>query len=140
MKKASFTLSVILILLSNTGLIAQHPNSGCEPLDLESVTYIEEENVYDLGFDTDDYLPLDFDPYEYYVNLDAIKYLEEDEAVDYSAYLPHDFNPYAYPTYFRSIDYVDPSDKIDLNFDTVENLPEGFDPFQKVSISENLSL
>ena len=53
MKKASFTLSVFLILLTNTGIMAQHPYNGCEPLDLNSITYIEmeEENVYDLGFE-----------------------------------------------------------------------------------------
>ena len=141
MKKASFTLSVFLILLTNTGLMAQHPEHGCEPLDLNSISYIEEENVFDLGFNTDEYLPADFDPYEIYVNLDVIKYIDEGEAIaDYSAFLPHDFNPYAYPTYFRTIDYVDPSDTIDLDFDTAENLPEVFDPFKKDSKSDILSL
>lgn len=141
MKKANFTLSIFLILLTNTGLMAQHPNNGCEPLDLDSITYIEEENVFDLGFETDDYLPSDFDPYEYYVNLDSIRFIDEDEAIaDYSAVLPHDFNPYAYPTYFRTIDYVDPSDRIELDLDTVENLPEGFDPFEKVNNTDILSL
>lgn len=141
MKKASFTLSVFLILLSNTGLMAQQAKSGCEPLDLNSITYIEEDNDYDLGFETDEYLPLDFDPYEYYVNLDAIEFIDEEEALaDYSAFLPHDFNAYAYPTYFRTIDYVDPSDMIDLHLDIVENLPEGFDPFKKVANSDIISL
>ena len=90
---------------------------------------------------TDEYLPTDFDPYEYYVNLDTINFIDEDEAItDYSAFLPHDFNAYAYPEYFRTIDYVDPSDLIELDLDTVENLPEGFDPFKKVIHLDILSL
>ncbi|MGB5238481.1 MAG: hypothetical protein WBM43_06030 [Flavobacteriaceae bacterium] len=141
MKKASLIFSSFLILLTHTGVMAQNPKNDDEPLDLNSVTYIEEENAYDLGFNTEDYLPLDFDPTEYYVDLDSIDFIDEVEAVaDYSAFLPHDFNAYAYPSYFRSIDYLDPSDAIDLDLDTAENLPEGFDPFERIQNEEIISL
>ena len=129
MKKVSYFLTVILALSMNAGAIAQNPHDGCESLDLNSITYIEDENEFDLGFDTADYLPLNFDPYQTYVDLEAVRFIEEEVVVDFTAYLPHDFDPYAYPTYFRTIDYVDPTDEIMLDFDTAENLPEGFDPY-----------
>ncbi len=142
MKKASLTFSIFLFLLTHTGLMAQQPKNDCEPFDLNSVIYIEEDDdAYDLGFNTADYLPLDFDPTEYYVDLNTIYYIDEDEVIaDYSAFLPHDFNAYAYPAYFRSIDYLDPTDMIELELETAESLPEGFDPFKRTENKEIFSL
>lgn len=141
MKKASLTLSIVMILLLNTGIMAQRPDNGCEPLDLNSITYIEEGNVYDLGFNSKDYLPLDFDPYEHYVDLGAIGYLDEESEIwNYSDYLPDDFNPYDYPANFRTIDYIDPLDMIENDLDTAEYLPEEFDPFSRISETDIISL
>lgn len=141
MKTVNLIVSIFLGLAINTGVFAQSPGDGCLPLDWKSITYIEDENEFDLGFNTADYLPLDFDPYQAYVDLDAIKFLDAEESVmDYRAYLPADFNAYAYPENFRTIDYVDPTDEFTLDFDSAENLPDGFDPYSRTVDSNIVSL
>ena len=102
---------------------------------LDEIVYIEEEMEIDLGFDTADYLPEDFDPNKQYVDLNSIEFIEEGEVadlgIDTAAYLPEDFNPYAFPTDIMSVDYIEEGeDTIDLGFDTEEFLPEGFDPHE----------
>lgn len=141
MKKVSLLLSMFMGIAINGNVIAQIPGMDSDPLDLNSITYIEEENEFELGFNTEDYLPLDFDPSEVYVNLNAIQFIEEDEQVlDFGAYLPHDFDAYANPTYFRTIDYIDTTDEICLGFETSDYLPEGFDAYSKPADSEVISL
>lgn len=141
MKSTNVILSVLMIMISNTGLIAQGPLHDCDEAVIESIVYIEEENEFDLGFDTDDYLPKDFDPYKLYVNLDRIEFIEDEEwVVDSQEYLPKNFNPYAYPSNFRHINYIDPADEVQLDFETEEYLPEGFDPYQRTGGSEAISL
>ncbi len=141
MKAVNLLLSVLLGIAINSNVFAQIPTMDCDPLDLNSITYIEEENEFELGFNTEDYLPLDFDPTEVYVNLNAIQFIEEDEQVlEFGANLPHDFDAYAFPTYFRNIDYIEQADDICLGFDTSDYLPEGFDAHSKTMESSNLSL
>ena len=103
-------------------------------LAMDEIIYIEEEEV-DLGFDTAEYLPENFDPYKQYVDLDAIEFIEEEESLDFgfetSEYLPENFNPYASPVEVMNIDYIEEGeDEFDLGFDTAQYLPEGFDPHE----------
>ena len=119
-------------MMTNTMSFGQGPNDDCDEIVVNSINYIEDENEFDLGFDTADYLPLDFDPFKTYINLNTIPYVEDQVTVYYSLdYLPKEFNPYAYPTSFRNIDYIDPADEFELDFDTAEYLPEGFDPYDR---------
>ena len=102
---------------------------------LDEIVYIEEETEIDLGFDTAEYLPEDFDPNEQYVDLNSIEFIEEGEIADLgfdtTAYLPKDFNPYAAPVDIMNIDYIEEGeDIIDLGFDTKAYLPDGFDPHE----------
>ena len=106
-----------------------------EELNLEEIIYIEDELPVDLGFNTEDYLPEDFNPYEQYVDLNAIEFIEEEEeeawdlGFDASVYLPDNFNPYAIPSDVMNIDYIEEGeDDLDLGFDTAAYLPDGFDP------------
>ena len=141
MKAVNLLLSMFLGIAINSNVIAQIPAMENDPLDLNSIAYIEEENEFELGFNTEDYLPLDFDPNEVYVNLNAIQFIEEDEQVmDFGAYLPHDFNAFAYPTDFRTIDYLDPSDEFCIDFETTDYLPEGFDAYSRNVDSNIVSL
>ena len=141
MKAINLTLSSLLGLVMSTGVYAQGPTIDCDDLDLNSITYIEDENEFDLGFNTEDYLPLDFNPYQVYVDLDAIQFIEEENVViDLGEYLPHDFDAFAYPMDFRTIDYVDPTDEVCLDFDSKENLPDGFDPYSRTKDSNIVSL
>ena len=68
-----------------------------EELDLASVVFIESEKEDELGFDTSEYLPEDFNPYTEKVAIEAINFIEEDTVelgFDTSKYLPENFDPY----------------------------------------------
>ena len=141
MKTINLIVSILLTLAFNQGVLAQGPENDCEQFDLNSITYIEDDAEFDLGFDTADYLPLDFDPFKTYVNLDTITFVEDQVMVYYSLdYLPGAFNPYAYPTSFRTIDYIDPTDEFELDFDAAEYLPEGFNPYDREVETDLISL
>lgn len=67
---------------------------------LGELTYIEENEEVELGFDTAAYLPEDFNAYEGMTfDLSEIEYAEIEEEIDLGfdtkEYLPEDFNAYA---------------------------------------------
>ena len=114
-------------------------NDDCESdsdFDLNEIIYIEHEPEIDLGFDTADYLPENFDPYKLYVDFDAIEYVVDDNEIvlgfNTKDYLPMDFNPYADPSGIDGINYIEEETELDLGFDTAEYLPEDFDPYFRV--------
>ncbi|WP_273566031.1 hypothetical protein [Maribacter halichondriae] len=117
-----------------------------EPLSLNEITVIEFEEEIDLGFDTAEYLPEGFNPYEGMVlNIDDIELVEFEEEIDLgfdtADYLPKGFNAYAgmdldFEEVFSDLDlddilYFIEEEEIDLGFDTSKYLPEGFDPYAK---------
>jgi hypothetical protein len=109
---------------------------GSEEIDLSQIVFIEEEAPVILGFDTADYLPEDFNPYKVYVDLDAIEFIEEDEAqlsLDTTEWLPENFDPYATPTDINSISYMEDEEDFFPLINTSEWLPEGFDPYAKTT-------
>ena len=117
-------------------LVSNFETESPKELSLDEIIYIEEEVPVELGFNTEDYLPENFNPYEQYVDLNSIEFIEEGEedswdlGFDASVYLPDNFNPYAIPGDAMSIDYIEEGeDDVDLGFDTSEYLPEGFDPY-----------
>ena len=68
--------------------------------DLSEINFIEEEEDFDLGFDTKPYLPENFDPYSVPVDPMSVSYIEDDETdldpdIDTSLFLPVGFDPYA---------------------------------------------
>ena len=128
LKKA--TLSIAMGLLAANGVLAHGPGRD---FDVNSVIYIEEEAEIELGFDTADYLPEGFDPYEVYFDLGSVHYIEEElpEVLGLSSDLPKDFDAYGYPSAVEGFNYLDPNDEIVLDFDTALYLPEGFDAFKK---------
>lgn len=102
-------------------------------LEIASIAYEVIEESIDLGFDTRAYLPKNFDPYEVYVDLNAITYIEEDteETVTASKWLlPEGFDPYGAPEDFMDISYMEEED-LELGFDTRAWLPEGFNAYEK---------
>lgn len=99
-------------------------------LDFESL-----EDPFDLGFNTADYLPEDFDPTVAYVNLNSFELMgmEEEEPVIGGA-LPEGFNPYAQPENFMDISYIDLDKEEELIYpeiDTAAWLPEDFDAYSR---------
>ncbi len=108
------------------------PDSAKE-LDLDEILFIEEDELLELGFDTKEYLPENFDPNKMYVNLNEITFFEEEEfelGFDTAQYLPSDFDAYAAPGSIEGISFMEEEEVIDLGFDTVAYLPEGFDPHE----------
>ena len=101
-------------------------------LDLSTIAFEEMDEVEDLGFDTREYLPENFDPYEVYVDLNGITFLEEGEqdlvGDALKGLLPNGFDPYAAPADFMDISYME-KEEVDLGFDTRLWLPEGFDAY-----------
>tara|TARA_R110002167_G_scaffold23281_4_gene82724 strand:+ start:7025 stop:7405 length:381 start_codon:yes stop_codon:yes gene_type:complete len=116
------------------GLFATDPNLDNKELDLDTVVYIEEELHPVLGFNTSDFLPEGFDPYEVYFNVNGIDYIESEPNIKVRTkrYLPENFDAYAFPKDAASFNYIDENDDISLNFDTKANLPEGFDPYIRI--------
>jgi hypothetical protein len=102
-------------------------------INLDDIQYIEDEALFDLGFDTADYLPEGFDPYKVYVDLDAIGFIEEEEedalGFETSAWLPEGFDPYAAPADIASISYLETEEVMSPEVDTKPWLPLGFDPY-----------
>ena len=103
-----------------------------EDIKVSEIAYIEEETSIDLGFDTIDYLPEGFDPYNVYFDVNSVQFIE-DEAIelgfDTTAYLPENFNAYANPGSLEGINYIE-EEVIDLGFDTAKYIPEDFSPYE----------
>lgn len=105
-----------------------------EDIKVSEIVYIEEETSIDLGFDTADYLPEGFDPYNVYFDVNSVEFMDDESTelgFDTVAYLPENFDAYANPGSLEGINYIEIEDEtIDLGFDTAKYLPEGFDPYE----------
>ncbi|MGB5203166.1 hypothetical protein [Eudoraea sp.] len=104
-----------------------------EDLKVSEIVFIEEEPSIELGFDTAEYLPEGFDPYNVYFDVNAIEFIDEemtDLGFDTEEYLPANFNAYANPNGIDGINYIEEDEAIDLGFDTTTYLPEDFDPYE----------
>lgn len=115
-----------------TGCISEDVICDTAELDLNEIVFIEEEDL-NLGFDTADYLPENFDPHKTYFDLNSIPYIEDegdfDLGFDTVDYLPEGFNPYTDIIPVKSINYIEMED-MELGFDTKEYLPQGFSPYE----------
>ena len=99
---------------------------------LSEIEFIEEEDL-ELGFDTKDYLPEGFSPYEVYFDLNSVTFVEDHQELDLgfdtSVYLPNGFDPYLDTTAVSSFNFIEAEDT-DLGFDTMDYLPAGFSPYE----------
>ena len=105
-----------------------------DSLDLDNIVFLETDSPFELGFDTADYLPEHFNPYEVYVYLGSITYIQGDDEIDLgfdTAYwLPSGFDPYAAPTDIDGFSYMeDETSLIFPELDTKAYLPKNFDPY-----------
>ncbi|SDF13882.1 hypothetical protein SAMN05421636_11312 [Pricia antarctica] len=132
MNKKSFILTIATGILVANGVFASNLTTERDDRLINSITYIEDDSDFELGFDTADYLPEGFDPYEIYVNLDAVIFIEDEVADDVKTkrHLPANFDAYAYPTDVAAFNYIDQNDAFELDFDTQAYLPEGFDAYK----------
>lgn len=81
------------------------------PLEMDTITYLEEEEIASLDFDTSEYLPEDFNPYAAPSNFMHISFIKGKDAVelgfDTKQYLPEAFNPHRYFFDINSVDYIE---------------------------------
>ncbi len=131
MNKKTIILGITAVMFFVNGMFAIDPTTEKERFDINSIAYIEDEIEIDLGFDTADYLPEDFDAHQVYFDINGVDYIEEDFDIEWDTkeYLPKEFNAYAYPTDVQSINFIDGSDTIEVGFDTADYLPEDFNAF-----------
>ena len=121
--------TLVLIAMTNVALAnTAHKNLN---IDLDSITYLEEEEDTALNFDTEAFLPADFNPYAAPANFQHNSYIAEEQksidlGFDPEAYLPEGFNPYSFFFDIHSIEYIDENDLFELDFDTKQYLPSSF--------------
>ncbi|MDT0606881.1 hypothetical protein [Croceitalea rosinachiae] len=68
-----------------------------ENFNIKSVVFVEQEQEESFDFDTAEYLPEGFDPYQDNVSVNSLNYIEDDSidlGFDTADYLPENFNPY----------------------------------------------
>lgn len=132
MNKKSFILTIATGLLLANGVFASNRTTEKDERVINSINYIEDDADFELGFDTADHLPEGFDPYEIYINLDAVVFIDDEEADDLKTkkHLPANFDAYAYPTDVAAFNYIDQNDDVELDFNTQTYLPEGFDAYK----------
>ncbi len=98
MKNYNLKLTIIIGLLAANTALAIDPVKEASDFDVNSIREIENEIEIDLGFDTADYLPENFDPYAYPTNVEGINFIDpkDDFEVDFDTkkYLPEGFDPY----------------------------------------------
>lgn len=99
MKKNTFFCTVIALIGLTANALENDSLGLTETVLLNEIEFIEDEEVYDLGFDPTLYLPFGFDPYKGMVfESSEIKFVEEEPTIelgfDTSSYLPRGFNPY----------------------------------------------
>lgn len=135
MNKKTILLGLTTGLLFVNGIFANDSKKDDDNLDINSIDYIEDDMEVELGFNTSDYLPEDFNAHEFYFDLSDVSYIKEGSIIDLDTkqYLPKGFDAYAYPSDVQSINYIDVvgDAPVELGFDTEQYLPENFDAFSK---------
>jgi hypothetical protein len=88
----AFVAALFLPLLS-----AKTVTSPDEIVDIKNIRYIKLEPGVELEFNTKDYLPEGFNPYEGDYSISAFNFIEDehiDLGFDTADYLPENFDPY----------------------------------------------
>ncbi len=97
MKYKKYISTAFLAMLLVPLFSAKTTAATVEDFDINAIKFIEEESQIDLGFDTNEYLPEDFNPYQEEVPVNGINFMEE-ESIDLGFetknYLPQNFDPY----------------------------------------------
>lgn len=116
----------------------RHLGEECaEEVSWNDIAFLEEDESENLGFETSEYLPENFDPFAAPTDLAGINYIEEetglDPYVDTAMYLPEGFNAYDVYVNWETIVYIE-EDDLELGFDTAMYLPAGFDPYASIVV------
>jgi hypothetical protein len=119
----------IIIALSNLSVLKAGEYQA--HLVIDSIVYLEEEEDNVLNFETEAFLPSEFNPYAAPDNFLHISYIAAEEpsldlGFETTQYLPEGFNPYSFFFDIHSIEYIDENDLFELDFDTTKYLPSNF--------------
>lgn len=124
-------------------LITNLEDLNTEDLEINEIVVIELEEEVELGIDTSNYLPENFNPLKGKNDLDwnTIEIIELEEEVkldfDTSKYLPINFNALKGKNDldWSTIELIEIEEEIEINFDTKAYLPAGFDPYKDITKS-----
>ncbi len=97
MKYKKYISTAFLAMLLVPLFSAKTTTAAVEDFDINTIKFIEEDSQIDLGFDTNEYLPEDFNAYQEEVSVDGINFMEDesiDLGFDTEIYLPQNFDPY----------------------------------------------
>ncbi|TXN38374.1 hypothetical protein FVB32_08785 [Flagellimonas hymeniacidonis] len=98
MKYRNYIVATVLFAFAATFVNAKSVNRLEEEFDINKVIFIEDDQDWELGFDTAKYLPENFDPYSGAFSLKAINYIDDCDEIDLgfetAGYLPAGFDPY----------------------------------------------
>ena len=98
MKYHTFTLTAVLIVFMSISLQAMKSNALVEEFDINKVVFIEEDQDYDLGFDTFKYLPEGFNAYSNEYSVETVNYIDDCDEIELGfetlTFLPEDFDAY----------------------------------------------
>lgn len=138
MKKATTYLGILFL---GTGLMSFSPSpdckTNCEPLPIDDITYIEQTEDVELGFDTTAYLPEGFDAYKGMgPDISKVVFIEKEEEIDLgfntATYLPIDFDAYkGMELNLDEVIYIEEEEAIELDFNTQNYLPENFNAYSR---------
>lgn len=91
------TLFIAALFLPLIGANTPTTEGVAKQFDIHSIEFIETSKDFDLGFDTDKYLPEGFNPFADRVSVESLNYIEEEQielGFDTAEYLPEGFDPY----------------------------------------------
>jgi len=117
-------------------LFADKKNSFQTIVDITDVNVIEIDEDVDLGYDTSEFLPENFNPLKGkhdldWTNINLVELEEEvDLGFDSKRYLPRNFNAIKgkYDLDWTSIELVEIEEDANIDFDTEAYLPNNFNP------------
>lgn len=98
MKYNNYILTALGFALLTFNANAKSLTTMDEDFDISKVIFIEEDQDWELGFDTAKYLPENFDPYSGNFSVKAINFVDECDEIELgfetAGYLPEDFDAY----------------------------------------------
>ncbi|MEO9512674.1 MAG: hypothetical protein ABJN84_13370 [Flavobacteriaceae bacterium] len=98
MKYRNYLLSTLAIVLMSASVNAAKPSMPMRDFDINNIVFIEEDQDWELGFDTAQYLPENFDPYSTIISVASVNFVDVYDEVDLgfetTGYLPENFDPY----------------------------------------------
>jgi hypothetical protein len=122
-------IGILALLMTSQSVLANQANTDSN-LIVDNITYLEEEEGDNINFDTEVYLPVDFNPYATPSNILHVSYIETEKETELGfnseAYLPEGFNAHKFFFDIHSVEYLEEEDFLELDFDSSSYLPANF--------------